>query len=42
MGEQADLIINGDVCEGCGQEFEDEGPGYPRRCKACGGKDETL
>ena len=39
MGEQAELIINGDVCEGCGEEMGD-GPGYPRRCSACGGKDE--
>lgn len=37
MGEQADLIINGDVCEGCGEDFMEEGPGYPRRCSSCGG-----
>lgn len=39
MGEQAELILNGDVCEGCGEEMGD-GPGYPRRCSSCGGKDE--
>lgn len=39
MGEQADLILNGDVCEGCGEEMGD-GPGYPRRCSSCGGSDE--
>lgn len=37
MGEQAELILNGDVCEGCGEEFHNEGPGYPRRCASCGG-----
>lgn len=37
MGEQADLILNGDVCEGCGENFHDEGLGYPRRCSSCGG-----
>lgn len=39
MGEQAELLINGDVCEGCGEEMGD-GPGYPRRCSSCGGGDE--
>lgn len=39
MGEQADLILNGDVCEGCGEEMGD-GPGYPRRCSYCGGSDD--
>lgn len=42
MGEAADDILDGDCCEGCGMFFEDEGAGYPRRCKQCGGKDETL
>ena len=37
MGEQSDLIINGDVCEGCGENFDDEGDGYPRRCSSCKG-----
>jgi len=38
MGEIADSLINGDACEGCGEEFEDSGSGYPRRCSACGGE----
>ncbi len=37
MGEQADLMINGDCCEQCGCNFEDEGPGYLRTCSGCGG-----
>lgn len=35
MGEQADLILNGDVCQFCGENFEDEGFGYPRTCRSC-------
>lgn len=35
MGEQADLILNGDVCEWCGCFFEDSGDGYPRHCEGC-------
>ena len=35
MGEQADLLLNGDCCEVCGENFDDEGSGYPRRCSAC-------
>lgn len=35
MGEQAELIINGDVCQVCGENFEDEGDGYPRTCESC-------
>lgn len=37
MGEIAELMINGDICEGCGCELG-EGDGYPRRCEGCGGK----
>ena len=43
MGEQAELLINGDCCSICGCNFEDEGSGYPRTCNGCGGKDgDTL
>ncbi len=34
MGEIADSIINGDVCEECG-EWIGEGDGYPRKCSSC-------
>lgn len=37
MGEIADLMINGDICEGCGCELDGEGDGFPRRCAGCGG-----
>lgn len=34
MGEIADMIVNGDMCEGCGV-WLGEGDGYPRRCDSC-------
>jgi len=34
MGEQADLMIDGEVCEQCGCNFE-EAHGYPVTCKDC-------
>jgi hypothetical protein len=37
MGEIADLMINGDICQLCGVELEGEGDGFPRMCVGCGG-----
>lgn len=37
MGEIADLMIEGEICEGCGCELDGEAPGFPRRCRGCGG-----
>lgn len=37
MGEIAEAMINGDLCENCG-EYIGSGDGYPRRCSACQGK----
>ena len=36
MGEIADMMINGRMCEQC-RVFMDDGqePGYPRLCPAC-------
>lgn len=34
MGEIADMMINGDMCEVCGVILGD-GDGYPRRCQDC-------
>lgn len=34
MGDIADLIINGGMCQYCGECFDDE-PGYPRSCPGC-------
>ncbi len=36
MGEIADAIINGELCEGCGGYVPGTPPGYPRYCSnAC-------
>lgn len=40
MGEAAENILDGTVCEGCGEFFDDiidgdEPPGFPRRCPSC-------
>lgn len=34
MGEYAEMTLNGDFCEGCG-EYMGYGNGYPQRCKEC-------
>lgn len=34
MGEIADMMINGSMCQYCGECFDDE-PGYPRSCPSC-------
>jgi len=36
MGEIADLMINGDICEQCGCELG-PGDGFARVCSGCGG-----
>lgn len=36
MGEAAEMMINGLLCQGCGSYVEDhEEPGYPRYCEDC-------
>jgi hypothetical protein len=40
MGEAAEAILDGAVCEWCGVWFDDvldgiEPPGHPRRCEQC-------
>ncbi len=34
MGEYADMILNGSMCQACGVFFKSE-PGYPRVCRSC-------
>lgn len=36
MGEIADAMLNGDLCEVCGI-YIGEGDGYPRLCDGCQG-----
>lgn len=34
MGDIADMMLEGTLCEGCG-EFMGDGDGYARRCRGC-------
>ncbi|CAN7381112.1 hypothetical protein LJR220_003387 [Bradyrhizobium sp. LjRoot220] len=41
MGEIAEMMLEGILCEGCGELFDDmvdgaTSPGHPRRCRRCG------
>lgn len=50
MGEIADMMLDGTLCEGCGELMEDliddesdeldDPPGHPRRCASCQGDDD--
>lgn len=35
MGEIAEMMIDGVLCEQCGIYIEGEPPGYPRKCDGC-------
>jgi Fe2+ or Zn2+ uptake regulation protein len=35
MGEASEIILNGLLCEQCGQVIDWSSPGYPRTCKEC-------
>lgn len=36
MGEIAEMMLGGLMCEGCGEFMDDfEEPGHPRRCLGC-------
>lgn len=41
MGEIAEMMLEGILCEGCGEYLEDA-VGYPRRCTCCGGGKPTA
>lgn len=36
MGEIADMMLEGFLCECCGTMIDGEEPGYPRLCAGCG------
>jgi hypothetical protein len=48
MGEIADMMLDGTMCQGCGEFLHDtadgfpgaDGPGYPMYCSACQPDDE--
>ena len=35
MGDVADMMLDGTMCEGCGVFMDGEAPDYPRLCKGC-------
>jgi Zn finger protein HypA/HybF involved in hydrogenase expression len=35
MGEVAEMMLDGTLCEGCGVYMDDEAGGYPRKCSDC-------
>lgn len=35
MGEIADSMVNGFLCEMCGVYLDGEEPGHPRQCEDC-------
>lgn len=35
MGDIAEMIIMGIMCEQCGVFLEGDAPGFPRRCECC-------
>jgi hypothetical protein len=35
MGEIAEMMLDGDLCEGCGVYMGFPGEGFPRRCASC-------
>ncbi|MCX7902113.1 MAG: hypothetical protein N2483_07470 [Burkholderiaceae bacterium] len=35
MGEIAEMMLDGTLCEGCGAYLQSEGRGLPRRCRDC-------
>ena len=39
MGDAAEMVLEGILCEECG-EYIGDAVGYPRKCDSCGGEDE--
>ena len=35
MGEIAEMMLDGTLCEVCGEFIDGDSPGYPRRCSSC-------
>ena len=40
MGEFSDLIIDGFLCETCGEMIDGKESGYPRQCDECKGEEQ--
>lgn len=35
MGDFVEMILDGDLCESCGEYIDEPGYGIPRRCAGC-------
>lgn len=35
MGEGADLVMDGVICQSCGDLIDEEGCGFPANCASC-------
>jgi hypothetical protein len=35
MGEVAEMMLEGILCESCGEFIDGENPGHPRECADC-------
>ena len=35
MGDIADDMVNGFMCQSCGEIIDNDAPGYPRLCEGC-------
>jgi hypothetical protein len=35
MGDIADMMLDGTLCEGCGVALDGDSPGHPRYCGCC-------
>lgn len=40
MGEAANMVLDGLLCQCCGELIDGEEVGYPRTCEGCGGDEE--
>ncbi|WP_454734268.1 hypothetical protein [Cupriavidus pauculus] len=42
MGEIAEMMLDGTLCEGCGMYIDGDADGYPRRCEDCQPSSDTA
>ncbi len=42
MGEVAEMMLDGTLCEGCGVFLNASAPGYPCYCRDCAGERKKL
>ncbi len=40
MGDISDMMLDGTLCEQCGEYIDDDEGGFPRLCAACNQDDE--